>query len=198
MRDDKKNGNTEPRLDRPGAGLPVIERMIAGRLIAARYRRMRRDEISAEFESERVLINAAAERVEPTDGATRILVDRQRGMEDSSRFWSIYMVLEHLCIVNEAVAGFIGLLGSEKTPEVHADTAKVKPSAGVGREVIDRFNRSCEELLATVNSIENLQTRATHPHPWFGPFDAAQWHHMAAFHMTLHRKQIEAIQKKLD
>ncbi len=189
---------TEPRLDRPGAGLPAIELFIAKRMVAARYRKMSRDEIIADFERERVLISEMASRLAPDLGSRQVLVKRLRGMEDSSRFWSIYMVLDHLRIVNEAVSSFIGLLGEGKCPDDEADTAKVKPAVGAGPEVIDAFNATCRKLAGVVASIECLDTPVKHPHPWFGPFDAGQWHHMAAFHMTLHRKQIEAILRELN
>ncbi len=188
---------SEPQLDRPGAGLPAIELFIARRLVAAKYRKSSRDEVVADFERERGLISAMADGVASDLGSKQVLVKRQRGMEDSSRFWSVYMVLDHLRIVNGAVLNFIELLGAEELPTEQADTAKVKPERSAGPEVIDAFNASCGELATVVASIDNLRTQAKHPHPWFGPFDAGQWHHMAAFHMTLHRKQIEVILKKL-
>ncbi|MDF1738198.1 MAG: DinB family protein [Verrucomicrobiales bacterium] len=197
MKEDTFGETSQPQLDRPGAGLPAIELFIAKRIVAAKYRKMSRDEVIADFERERVLISGIASRVAPEIGSKRVLVKRQRGMEDSSRFWSIYMVLDHLRIVNEAVSSFIGLLGEGKCPHDQADTAKVKPAAGVGPEVIDVFNATCRDLAGVVASIDRLDTRVKHPHPWFGPFDAGQWHHMAAFHMTLHRKQIEAILREL-
>ena len=197
MKADTMDKTKEPQLDRPGAGLPAIELFIAKRLVASAYRKSSRAGVAADFERERGLISAIAGRVTPELGAKQVLVKRLRGMEDSSRFWSIYMVLDHLRIVNDAVAGFIELLGEERLPAIQADTATVKPSTSTGPEVIDAFNLSCGELATVVATIENLETQATHPHPWFGPFNAGQWHHMAAFHMSLHRKQMEAILKEL-
>ena len=33
----------------------------------------------------------------------------------------------------------------------------------------------------------------TYAHPWFGPLDARGWQALAAFHLDLHRVQIERI-----
>jgi len=38
-----------------------------------------------------------------------------------------------------------------------------------------------------------LRTALKYKHPWFGPLDAAGWHTMAAWHIGLHRGQVERI-----
>lgn len=65
-------------------------------------------------------------------------------MEDSSRYWSVFMTLDHLRIVNLGVADAIRLLGQDKVPERKADTATVKPSPEAGIGVVDDFELSCK------------------------------------------------------
>ncbi|MBX3389322.1 MAG: hypothetical protein KF691_07680 [Phycisphaeraceae bacterium] len=42
--------------------------------------------------------------------AERVLIPRLRGLEDSSRYWSVWMMLDHLRIVNSQVAMVIASL----------------------------------------------------------------------------------------
>jgi hypothetical protein len=49
------------------------------------------------------------------------------------------------------------------------------------------------ELPRMIERLGPLNARARHPHPWFGPLDAATWHFMTGFHMQLHFKQMELI-----
>jgi hypothetical protein len=121
------------------------------------------------------------------------LIKRLRGLEDSSRFWSVLMVLDHLSIVNESVRGTVMLLGRGTSPSGTVSTADVKPDPAVGPEVIAAFANSCEKLMGTFGRIADLRTEAEHAHPWFGPLDASGWHALAAFHMRLHRSQVERI-----
>jgi hypothetical protein len=42
-----------------------------------------------------------------------------------------------------------------------------------------------------------LDRRVRHPHPWFGPMTAHDWHCLAAIHHRVHRRQLERIVGKL-
>ena len=182
-----------PKLAAPGAGLPWIELMVA-RLIFRRFRRRtNREEVARLFASEREELLRLAGVCGPEKATQQILIRRLPGMEDSSRNWSVCMTLEHLRIVNKAVSGSIRSLAAGTVPAGSASTAAVKPAAGIGTEVLAGFSESCDELIGTVAGISNLRTAAKYGHPWFGALDAAGWHAMAAFHMRLHRKQVESI-----
>jgi uncharacterized damage-inducible protein DinB len=122
-----------------------------------------------------------------------VLIDRVPGLEDSSRYWSLWMTLDHLRIVNHGIARTIESLSKEISPTGQASTAAVKPSPAVDSSVLDAFEKSCDAVLAAVSAAPNLKSRARYTHPWFGPLDAAGWHAMAAGHMTIHRKQIKRI-----
>ena len=55
------------------------------------------------FQSERTYILQLASECSDHDAARQVLIKRLRGMEDSSRDWSVFMTLNHLSIVNGGV-----------------------------------------------------------------------------------------------
>ena len=184
---------TEPSLAAPGAGLPKLELFFARLMVTWKARRIARRDVDAFFALERATIQTFAQKCDPETGSRRVLIKRLRGMEDSSRYWSVYMTLDHLRIVNAGVAATIQQLASGEVPARAASTADVKPTPGAGESVIEEFAHTCDGFERTVAAVDNLRTTQRFAHPWFGPLDAAGWHFMAAFHMGLHRRQIEAI-----
>jgi hypothetical protein len=181
------------KLAAPGVGLPWIE-LIAARMMFGRFRRKHtREEITALFIGERDRVLKLAASKAPTETARPVLIKCLRGMEDSSRNWSVYMTLEHLRIVNAAVVDVIRALAADHVPPGSASTAAVKPAPGINEQVFPGFTAGCESFLQTVSAVADLRTHKCYAHPWFGPLDAAGWHAMAAFHMRLHRQQIESI-----
>jgi hypothetical protein len=187
------NTASEPKLAPPGAGLPGIELFVARLRFAWRRMRGTREQFTAQFERERVAILKIARSLEPEMAGQRVLIPRLRGMEDSSRNWSVWMTLDHLRITNTAFGQVIQLLAQGRVPDRVASTAAVKPSPDVGASVVEEFERSCELLLHSVADMPDLRTKARYAHPWFGPLDAASWHALCGWHMGLHRNQIERI-----
>ncbi|MDA0814196.1 MAG: DinB family protein [Verrucomicrobia bacterium] len=182
-----------PKLAAPGAGLPKIELIFSRFRFGWALRTRSREQFSALFESERVQILALARSCDAETGARPVLIDRLRGMEDSSRYWSVFMTLDHLRIVNLAVAGAIRALGKGELPDRVARTADVKPDPAADITAIDDFERSCEFLSTCAQQVPDLKTSQRFDHPWFGPMDAGGWHALGAVHMSIHRKQIERI-----
>lgn len=187
------NAEIEPKLAPPGAGLPRAELYIARLLFLLRRWRGSRESFNAGFQREREAIHALVQRCDEATGGRRVLIQRVRGLEDSSRYWSVWMTLDHLRIVNGGITRTIGALAKGVTPPGKASTAAVKPNADVTSAVAAEYEASCDALLETVAKIPDLKTRARFAHPWFGPLDAAGWHTMAAGHMGIHRVQIERI-----
>ncbi len=167
--------------------------MVARMLFGQFCRKNTREKVTALFIEERDRILKLAAMLVPLDAARPVLIKRLRGMEDSSRQWSVYMTLEHLRIVNAAVADIINSLAAGKALSGTASTAAVKPTSGIDEQVVSGFTAGAEALLQTVATVRDLRTNKRYAHPWFGPLDAAGWHAMAAFHLRLHRKQIESI-----
>ncbi|NBV79072.1 MAG: DinB family protein [Verrucomicrobia bacterium] len=189
--------NASPQLAAPGAGLPGIELPIARVLFTLRAWTHGRRRIDALFRQERALIAELVRACPAGRLGERVLIPRPRGLEDSSRYWSVLMTLEHLRLVNLACAAIICELSEGRVPAGKASTADVKPSPDVTEAVISAYEASCDEVLAAVESAKDLDSAARFPHPWFGPMSARRWHVLAAVHLGLHRHQIEAILRGL-
>jgi len=147
----------------------------------------------ARFAGERQAILEQVRGCSAETGARRVLIRRVAGLEDSSRFWSVWMTLDHLRIVNVALADLIGSLARGVVPDTVVSTAAVKPRPDVGDETIAAFEASCARLSAVVAAAPDLSTRGRLTHPWFGPLDAASWYVLAGVHMGVHRLQIRRI-----
>lgn len=183
----------EPKLAPPGAGLPKPELFIARLIFGLQSRLGNRVSFNARFTQEREAIHRLVDSCDAASAATRVLIDRVPGLEDSSRYWSVWMTLDHLRIVNHGITNTINSLVKEISPNRVASTAAVKPSASVDATIRDAYEKSCDVLLATVSAAPDLKTKARFAHPWFGPLDASGWHAMAGSHLSIHRKQIERI-----
>lgn len=190
--------SSPPQLQPPGAGLPWYERLVGGVMLRRRARGATRRQNAARFAQERDQILDLVRSCCAQAAARPVLIARLRGMEDSSRFWSVCMTLEHLRIVNHGTGELIRLLGLGQTPTRRTGTADVKPRPGIGVEVIGAFEAACAHFARCVDEVAELRTAVRWPHPWFGPLDAADWHFFTAFHMKLHHHQIEAILRSLD
>jgi len=180
-------------LDPPGVGLPRGELYVARVLFALRRWAGSRRSFGIRFEKERGRIRVLLQKCDAVSGAQRVLISRIPGLEDSSRDWSVWMTLDHLCIVHDFLSHLIGQLVQEITPLGDTRIADVKPRPSVGPEVVASFEASCDKLLSVIRSSPNLHTRARYAHPWFGPLNAAGWHALAGPHMGIHRAQIERI-----
>ena len=184
---------TEPNLAPPGAGLPRLELLIGRLQFAWRRRNGNRDIFNADFQREREAIRQLTASCDPESASRRVLIPRPRGMEDSSRYWSVWMTLDHLRIVNGGISRIIGELAKGIVPPGASSTAAVKPSPNASVSVAPEYETSCDELLKTVAASADLKTAVKYRHPWFGPLDAAAWHALAASHMGIHRVQLERI-----
>lgn len=187
------NESIEPKLAPPGAGLPTIELFIA-RLLS-RWRRWNgsRESFNANFMRERELIRKLYSNCNSQVAARRVLIKRLRGLEDSSRYWSVWMTLDHLRMVNGSIAKIIDKLGQNIVPPGAASTAAVKPNTNANAPVAVEYELSSDAVLAAAAAVSNLKTSARFRHPWFGPLDALGWHGLAGAHMAIHRGQIERI-----
>src|ERR1700722_2132397 len=110
------NETTEPKLAPPGAGLPKIELFIARTLFALRQMRGNRESFTADFQRERAAIHTLIKSCDADSGAHRVLIVRVPGLEDSSRYWSIWMTLEHLRLIHSSLIRVLGALSKEVVP----------------------------------------------------------------------------------
>ena len=108
------------------------------------------------------------------------------------------MVLDHLRIVDEGITRIVEELTNDRPFAREVRIQDVKPSIDAGPNVVDRFVKSVAAYEATVNRLDKLGRRVRHPHPWFGPMTAHDWHCLAGIHHGLHRRQIERIKQALE
>ncbi len=183
----------EPTLAAPGAGLPMPELLI-GRMIFG-LKRLRYDHATCttSFLTERAAIRKMVDRFPVEMRSKQVLIARPRGLEDSSRYWSVWMTLDHLRITNEAFSNIIRSLVDGIVPPKVVSTADVKPDPEVTAETDVRYEESCSQLEQTMRQCQNLKTEKKYAHPWFGPMDAAGWHTLSAGHMGIHREQLRRI-----
>jgi len=186
----------EPRLAKPGAGLPLVEWLVAKYIIFPnRFKRITIEQSILEFESEAQKIIALASGLSDDQLLQRRLIPRLQGLEDSSRYWSVAMTIEHLNIVGEGMLAIIVSLsrGNDQLPT--RGIADVKPSVDVDAKLaIENFKKLAEKFGPLVRKIDfEKHSDIKHPHPWFGPLNAREWTLFAAPHQRIHRKQIEAI-----
>ncbi len=191
----------DPQLQPPGAGLPGYE------LAAARYvvfpllcRRLDWAAAGRQFQDEGAKVLALWDAFPADRLGERVLIARIQGIEDSSRFWSVAMTVEHLDIVGSGIRRILAGLRLGQAPAKAARVEDVKPR---GERPPAEVRAAFARLLAaaaTSNATEPPVPRGTGalaPHPWFGPLDAHRWHCLLGIHQQIHRKQIEAIRRKL-
>lgn len=190
--------SAQPELAPPGAGLPLPELWIARLLFAVRRLRGSREVFLAKFEQERAAIRSLVASCAGEKRGRQVLIKRPRGLEDSSRNWSVWMTLDHLRITNTALIRVITALTQGQMPPGKASTAAVKPSTTATAAVEEEFERSCDGVLAVIAGASDLKTSVRFAHPWFGPLDAYGWAAMAGTHMGVHRVQIQSIVAELN
>ena len=190
--------SAQAKLEPPGSGLPAIELawLRPGfRFICAV---LPKGAALGLFKSEGERVLALAQTVSAERGAVPVLIDRVIGIEDSSRCWSVFMALDHLRIVNEGIASIVEALTRDRPFAQEVRIQDVKPSPASGPEAIDRFVASVAHYEAVVVRLGKLGRRMRHPHPWFGPMTARDWHCLAGIHQLVHRRQIERIKSGLE
>lgn len=153
------------------------------------------------FLTERVRVRSLVDACPCSRRGERVLIERVRGLEDSSRFWSVWMTLDHLRIVHTSVVEILRSLEAGKVPPGEASTAAVKPSTSVGPEVEVEvevaYEASCERVLAMLNRTGDRRSGVRFAHPWFGPLDALGWSALSGTYLRIHRLQMECILQQL-
>ncbi len=187
------------KLETPGAGLPILESTVLKFGFRALTKFKSRDYFACLFQDEADKIMQLVKSVEAKQGKQMTLIKRVRGMEDSSRNWSVYMTLQHLNMVNHGLSEVVKKLcsdsvaGGEEKSLSEIKIEDVKPDPEVGGEVISAFDKINQITMKKVSRIEQLNSSEKHKHPWFGMLDGFQWFALLGIHMGVHRKQIERI-----
>lgn len=193
----KEEDTHYPRLDKPGAGIPWHQEKFIKHLVVP--------VLPLVFDWDRALrflqkqIHEIMELVEGLDEekmAKQVLVSPMFALEDSSRFYSINMVIEHLVMVNLGTYEIVDQLSQEQAIERELSTAKVKPFKNTNhtknlRVFVKAYTKMLEKNTRVISKM-------TKEHPWFGPFTNYQWHLFIGLHNKLHKRQIQKIMKALN
>ncbi len=180
-------------LEQPGDGLPNFEQFVLKSMLKTRAITMSDRRACSLFLSESALLLEIANDLNVDQLCERVLVPRLMGIEDSSRHWSVLMVLDHLCQVNRTAIEMLELLHRNIEPPTEIDIADFKPDDDVDMTMIYRFEDTCKSYMDRVQQLAPLKSRARHVHPWFGPLTGHQWHCLIASHMRIHRRQAHKI-----
>ena len=187
--------NIQDSLAPPGAGLPVVQAFALRHLIFPAYCLANSwDKALIAFQAEGQKLITLVESLSADQLQQRVLIKAPMGIEDSSRYWSAAMVLEHLIEVGSRVAVGVVELTNESAVTVKADIADVKPEGGKGTEIVEDFRQFLDDYARMVTEdIGDRKSKSRHPHPWFGQLNAHQWVCLGTVHQSIHRKQVERI-----
>lgn len=183
-----------PNLAPPGAGLPFSQKLVlkyfVGPFIAAKTSW---EDSEKTFQTTTRKILKEVESLSEAELNQKVLVPPQQGLEDSSRFWSIAMTLEHLTIVGRQMRPVIEALSNGRIPDGKADIAKLKPHGTMTtKESLWDFQKFGLEEFKQIK-IGDRNSKLKFDHPWFGPMTAKQWYWLLGVHQGLHLKQIREI-----
>jgi len=195
------NETSLPKLDEPGAGLPPVEWAVARFILIPWYLGTTTPQHAfAEMEQQAKTILQIARSLSPDKLSSRILVPRLPGLEDSSRYWSVAMTVQHLVIVNQQMMRVVISLSNGKVPRSIASTAAVKPSPDVVPDaILSEYEKQLESLLETFRTTDTERfPSAKYSHPWFGALSARDWLLFVALHQRVHIRQIKEIVRRLD
>ncbi|HYD19808.1 MAG TPA: DinB family protein [Patescibacteria group bacterium] len=192
----KTDGEIIASLQAPGAGVPKLHgffmRHVVAPFIAGRSD-WERD--SAGFGSVSRKIIKDAEGLTPEQLGTKVLVPPQFGLEDSSRYWSAAMVLEHMMIVSKGISALVVSLSKGVVPDYQVEMARVKPKGELPPgEALAAFKAYAATAMAELDAaVADRKSKAVLEHPWFGKFTAHQWHWLMTAHSVIHLNQMRAI-----
>ncbi len=189
-----------PRLAPPGAGIPAYQ-MWAGKHIFLPWWCLRvtprRVPDVMDRQGRRIL--HLGEDLSAADRERRVLVPPQIGLEDSSRFHSWAMVVEHLTIIGDALARVLTALTHGRVPPGEVSTADFKPRGGrPAGEIVEEYRAMLGRFRRTVlEECGDWRSPTRFGHPWFGPLVARQWVRFGPFHQTIHITQARRIRRRI-
>lgn len=198
----KTDEEIEASLARPGAGpgwpVKLYLRFYMGPQVAAKA--SWQENVKRFHDTSQNMLRMA-ERLDNGQLQKRVLVPRLRGLEDSSRYWSAAMTLEHVMTVGMGMRDIIIRLSQGQTPPGKVDTARVKPQGRLpAQAVLDNYKQFAAVLMPQIDAAVPADKRdnpATYIHPWFGAFNLRQWHWLLAEHNDVHLRQMREIAARL-
>lgn len=185
---------------RPGAGLRRRDRLLLRYVLlpwAAQYQSWDGALRLFQEEGERVLAECAG--LSPELLFKRVTVPWLFGIEDGTRHWSAAMVLEHLTTAGTRMGEIIVALSKGRPARPIGDMRELKPSGRVAEDIVEQFGVFLKVFGETMEErVEDRASRRCCEHPRFGSLDAHEWSCVAALHQRLHRRQMQAVRRRLD
>lgn len=188
-----------PQLQAPGAGVPAWQRL-AGKYVLLPFWCLRCswERVPDVLEAQASGLLRVASSLSDEQLQRRVLVPPQIGLEDSSRYHSYSMVLEHLTIVGHAVTRIVVDLSCARRPAGVVRTADLKPRGLAPAVALAGYRNMLAAFRhAALDECEDRRSRTRFEHPWFGPLNAFQWLCFAPFHQVIHVAQARAIRRLL-
>lgn len=185
------------KLKPPGAGLPELERLLIRFILVPFVRVLFTWNIALYLLKREVsIINKLVSNLDKEECIKKVLIDRTFAIEDDTRQFSVNLVLEHLVIAGNAVQGAIKTLSDEQeiTGEIKIEMVKPKDNKP---EQINDFNKFYQNYFSFIEKLPKKQSKMKKKHPWFVEFNNFDWSAFMFMHTFIHRRQIEAIIKKL-
>lgn len=189
------SGDIQASLAQPGAGLGRFQAfMLRYVLFPAHCRFTSWDKAAAVFEAEGKRLIEMARRLPPFLFQKRVLVKPLWGIEDSSRYWSAEMVLEHLIEMGACIATTVVDLSNGEIPACEVNVMDFKPRGGRGPQVIEDCTRFLDDYAKTLlEDVGDRRSKLSHPHPWFGELTSHRWVCLGTIHQAIHRRQMARI-----
>lgn len=186
-------------LDKAGAGLHPSKVFLAKHLLFPLINRLLSWEKAWDiFDKEGQKIIDLASPLNEEKLFKRVLVPKLFGLEDNSRYYSVAMVLEHLHTVGRALEVRIPILSQGKVLNKDVKIEEVKPYKEIEPNITEKYEEFLHDYRAKLEkNIQNMYLDNTSTHPWFGEFNPKQWSVLGVVHQTVHRRQIEAIIKRM-
>jgi len=185
------------KLAKAGAGLPELEKNVIKYILVPAVRVLFTWDIALFYLKREVkLIKKLVQSVEKEQLIKQPIIDRTFAIEDDSRRYSVNMVLEHLTITGNGVMAVIKSLSKEEEFKRTLTIENVKAYENK-QEQLQEFLEFYEEYFNFLEKLPKVQSKTTKKHPWFVEFNNYDWSIFMYMHTFIHRRQIEAIIKKL-
>ncbi len=168
--------------------------------VRTRFALTSRNKVSLQIRRSLDAYMALSRQIKREQGVVRVEVPHMLGIDEEMRNWSFFMILEHNAIVNRGITSIIQSLVRGEEPEGAGaiDMKKdVLPSRNPGEAQIQLFRASVEDHLMMIPSLGRLRRSLRAPHPFFGRFNAHNWHCMFGLHLFIHYKQAEYVIRKI-
>ena len=184
-------------LDKPGAGLPTMERLFIKYVLVPTVRLFFTWDIALYLLKREVqIINKMIEPLNTALCQKQIIIDRTFAIEEDSRKFSLNLVLEHLTITGSTLMGLIDTLSKEKTFKQSITIEGVKPHENKTNQ-LSEFLLFSSKYYKFIDELPKKQSKMTKQHPWFLEFNNFDWAVFMYFHTMIHRRQLQAIIEKL-